>query len=53
MAKRSRHNLFVLRRLYGLAQIVDGFVQTFTPWRTGLPLKAATKIAIEKGHRRG
>lgn len=38
-------SLFLWRRVYGLAQITDGLVAVFTPWRTGLPLRAAKRMA--------
>ena len=44
--------MFLLRRLYGAAQIVDGFVNLFTPFSTGLPLRAAKAVAREHGRRR-
>lgn len=40
--------LFALRRAYGAAQIIDGLVHVFTPWRTGIPLVVAKALARER-----
>ncbi len=41
--------IFLLRRLIGLANIADGLVTLFTPWRLGAGLAVAKKYAKAKG----
>lgn len=42
---------FLLVRLFGLAQIADGIIRVFTPFRPGLALKTARHLARLRGSR--
>lgn len=42
---------FLLKRLYGLAQIVDGLFWIFTPWKPRLGYKTALALAKHRGRK--
>lgn len=43
--------LFLLRRLYGLAQIADGLATLLTPFRLGAGLRVAKTLARARAAR--